>query len=374
MTYQFRFSGRSSLVWLMCAGLLGLTACVQVPETADKRDSLVYPAPPDAPRFAYERTIHGSADVIPESEDSTLRLMLTGSSGITTERLGKPYAVAVHRGRIFVSDSASRTIRVFDIPEGRYFTIGEDSPGRLAKPLGIDVDGAGNLYVADVTLKYIMVYDRDGKFIGRMGGPELFDRLSSVTVDKLGSRAYAVDIGGFGSENHHVRVFDIPTGDHLFDIGKRGDGPGELNLPRDIAIGKDNTLYIVDSGNFRIQAFDAAGKHLQTFGQVGKQLGNFARPKEVSTDTAGNLYVIDAMFGNFQIFNPEGQLLMFIGDRANKDGPGKFMLPSGIFVDEDDRIYVVDQAFRKVEVFRPYKLGTKEGYFGKRIAVGDKKK
>lgn len=347
--------------------MLAVSGCAQLPDqgAAAKKDNrvLVYPAPPDEPRFYYERSIYGSNDVVDVKQESALKQWVTGVGEVDSgEVLSKPYAVAVHRGRVFVSDTVARVVRVFDVPESRYFKIGEEDVGRLAKPIGIDLDGAGNLYVADATAKSIMVYDRDGKFLRRLGKPDMFDRLTSVTVDSKGERIYVVDIGGVRSENHRVRVLDAQSGKLLFDIGKRGSGPGEFNLPRDVAIGKDGKLYVVDGGNFRIQVFDAEGRFLNNFGKIGINIGNFARPKEAATDKDGNLYVIDAAYGNFQIFNPEGQLLLFVGDRSVQDGPGFYMLPSGVYVDEDGRVYAVDQGFRKVDVFRPAALPAGAGY------------
>lgn len=158
----------------------------------------------------------------------------------------------------------------------------------------------------------------------------------------------------------------------MFDIGKRGNGPGEFNLPRDVAIGKDGMLYVVDGANFRIQVFDAEGHYLRNFGQVGKEYGSFARPKEASTDANGNLYVIDAAFGNFQIFSPEDALLLFIGDRSAADGPAQYMLPSGIYVDEDGRVYMVDQWFRKVEIYRPVSISSSDGFLVKKAVQPEK--
>jgi len=328
-----------------------------------RREQIVYPSPPDEPRFVYERTIYGSADVLAKNLDGGLKRMLTGESE-RSEGLSKPYAIAVHRGRIFVSDSADRFVKVFDIPEGRYFKIGDDEQGPLAKPLGIDVDAAGNLYVADATHRAVMVYTRDGKYLRKIGGPKMFERLSSVTVEPNGQKVLVVDIGGVSSDMHRVRVFDGVTGTHLYDIGKRGIGAGEFNLPRDAAIGKNGQIYVVDGGNFRIQIFDRSGKYVQSFGSVGKQLGNFARPKEIASDLEGNVYVVDAAFGNFQIFNPDGDLLMYIGERSERDGAARYMLPSGIYVDEDGRVYMVDQWFKKIDVFRPYSLAADGGFLG----------
>jgi DNA-binding beta-propeller fold protein YncE len=338
-------------------------ACIQAPvaPTAGKGGELVFPPPPDEPRFVYERTIYGSADVVTEESSADLRRLVTGE-GRASEGLSKPYAVAVHRGRVFVSDSAQRYIRVFDFPAGRFYKIGEDEPGRIVKPLGIDVDGSGNLYVADASARDIKVFDAEGRYLRSIGSAKWFDRLSSVTVDPRGERLYVVDIGGVSSANHRVRVFDAKSGAHLTDIGKRGAGPGEFNLPRDVAIGKDDRLYVVDGGNFRVQIFTRDGQFLKSFGALGKQFGQFARPKEIATDSSGNVYVVDSAFGNFQIFSPEGELLLFVGERSERDGPAKYMLPSGIAVDEDGRVYMIDQWFRKVDVFRPIALPASQGF------------
>jgi hypothetical protein len=117
-----------------------------------------------------------------------------------------------------------------------------------------------------------------------------------------------------------------------------------------------------------VVVFDKDGRYLQSFGSVGKQYGQFARPKEIAADRDGNVYVVDSAFGNFQIFNPEGELLLFVGDRSERDGPAKYMLPSGIAVDEDGRVYVVDQWFRKIDVYRPAAVKPGAGFLARRAA------
>lgn len=365
-----RLAANLTATLALCATLIG--GCAQLGEEGEapvvNQGPLVYPGPPDEPRFVFERTIRSSADVVAEKEDDAFRRLVTGQAR-TGYFMTKPYAVAVHKGRIFVSDSAERVVKVFDVPNGQFFTVGEGEPGQLVKPLGLDVDRAGRLFVADATQKMILIYNRDGKFLRKIGGADLFDRISSVTVDPSGRRIYVVDIGGVRSENHRIRVFDTASGEHVMDIGTRGNGPGQFNLPRDMAIGKDGRLYVVDGGNFRVQIFNEDGSYHSSFGSVGRQLGNFARPKEIATDPEGNVYVADAAFGNFQIFSPEGDLLMYIGGRSERGGPGEYILPSGIAVDDDGRIYFIDQWFAKLDVFRPYSLPADQGFLVPRAAA-----
>ena len=321
----------------------------------------VFPAPPDEPRFYYERTVAGSVDIEFESEESTFKRWITGTRR-SGSGMAKPFGVTVHRGRVFVSDTISRRVYAFDVPEARFFEIGNDNPGQLAKPLGLDVDSQGNLYVCDATIKQVLMYDRDGKYLRRFGEPQMFDRPAGLTVDPSGERIFVVDTGGVSSNRHQVSVIDTRSGELLHTISRRGDKDGELNLPRDATIGADGNLYVVDGGNFRVQVFTQAGEFVRSFGDVGRRSGQFSRPKGIGADQDGNIYIADTAFGNFQIFDPQGRLLLAVGTRNSTAGPANFMLPAGLAVDEDGRVYMVDQYFRKVDVFRPAALTADQGW------------
>ena len=315
--------------------------------TSDKEaaelEPIHFPPPPDEARFVFERVVQSSTQIEKESSQDELRRLLTGVSGDDTKSMSKPFDVSVCRGLIFVSDTVLRTVMVFDVPGRRFFEIGKKKPGALQKPLGLANDDECNLYVADATSKSIMIYDQAGNFLKSLGGQDWFDRLTHVSVDGEGTRVYAVDTGGVGSENHHVLVFDVASGKHVRNIGKRGTGDGEFNLPRDISIDDRGWIYVVDGGNFRVQVFDNNGEFVRQVGELGRQYGQFARPKGVALDNDRNIYVSDAAHGNFQIFDAEGKLLLFIGNRSEKSERASYMLPAGIDVDEDGRVFMVDQ-------------------------------
>ena len=353
---------------LILLATLAFNGCTMAPAPRvmkqEDKDALVFPPPPDEPRFIYERTLRGSPDVVPDAEDDALRRALTGEKK-GGEGLGKPYGVAVHHGRVFVGDTGRRSVMVFDIPEQKFFVIGEEEPGQLGRPLGIDVDKDGNLFVLDGLNEMIFVYNRDGVYQRSIGAPKDFSRPAGLAVNADGSRIYAVDIGGSSSDTHKILVYDGKSGDLLSEIGTRGSKPGELNLPRDVSVAADGSLYVVDGGNFRVQKFSPDGKFISTFGSIGRRGGQFSRPKESAIDKDGNIYVADAAFGNFQIFNPDGQLLLSVGGRGESGGPAKYMLPSGIAVDSDGRVYFVDQFFQKVDVYRPYALAPDQGFTNK---------
>jgi len=347
---------------LYICGFLGLllVGCATT-EKGEPLELPVFPSPPDEPRFIYERSFFGNTNVEIESEESVFERVITGATRTGTG-MGKPFGVTVHQGRVFVSDTVKRQVFAFDVPAALFIEIGTKSPGELSKPMGLDVDLQGNLYVCDAALKQVLMYDRDGNYLRRFGEPEMFDRPAGLTVDPSGERIFVVDTGGVESRRHQVNVIDTKSGELLHTISARGSEEGKLNLPRDATIAEDGNLYVVDGGNFRIQVFSQQGEFLRTFGAIGRRSGQFSRPKGIGADKDGNIYVVDTAFGNFQIFNAQGRLLLAVGSRSATPGPATFMLPAGLAVDEDGRIYMVDQYFRKVDVFRPVSLAADQGW------------
>jgi len=335
----------ASLVSLILGG------CSSTP-VVPKIDPPVYPPPPAEPRYIYEATLRSSGNITEPSFADKLQEIATGTR-IAPTGLGKPYGVVAYKNRVYVTDTQQRAIVMFDLDKGGVKFIGNSGQGRLLKPLGIDISKDEEIFVADNTAKRIAVFDLEGKFLRAFGNKSLLTRPVGITTDPTSHKVYVVDTGGIESDNHHVLVFDGKSGKHLKTIGKRGREQDAFNLPLQASATIDGSVYIVDSGNFRIQKIDKEGKFAGTFGTIGRRSGQFSRPKGIATDKAGNIYVIDTAFGNLQIFNPDAELLLYLGERATSGGPGRFSLPAGVDVDENGKIYIVDQFFRKVDIIRP---------------------
>lgn len=342
----------SRRLWL--AGLL--PACAAPPPGPPVVQAPLWPAPPELPRYAWEATLRSAASLQAGSEAGRLQRLLTGDDGRAS--FGKPMGVAATGGRVYVTDTEGRRVFVFDLPRRRSFAFGTRLEGELKKPAGIDVDAEGRVYVVDATARRVVVYDALGLYLGQIDGSARWVRPTAVAVASDGSRVHVVDTGGVASGSHCVWVHD-GQGRHLATLGRRGDGPGEFNLPADAALGRDGTLWVLDAGNFRVQGFDRSLRPLVQFGSVGNGLGQFARPRGLAVDRDGLLHVADALLCNVQVFQPDGQLLLALGGRARVDEPGRFLLPARLACDETGRVYVVDQFLHKVEVLR--RLSEAEG-------------
>jgi DNA-binding beta-propeller fold protein YncE len=316
----------------------------------------MWPPPPEQPRYIFEATLRNAGSL---RDGESVQRLLTGDDD-TQASFSKPLGVAAGGGRVYVSDTEGRRIFVFDVPRRRTFSFGTRLEGQLKKPAGIALDAQHRVYVVDSTARKVLVYDALGLFLGGLEGSADWVRPTALAVRADGRRIYVVDTGGVESESHRICEHDA-RGQLLRTIGRRGDAPGHFNLPADAAIGPDGTLWVLDAGNFRVQAFDEQGRWLRQFGSAGNGLGQLARPRGLAVCMEGLVHVADALLCNVQVFQPDGQLLLTLGARAERerDAPGRWLLPARLACDETRRLYVVDQYLHKVDVLR--RLSDAEG-------------
>src|SRR5213592_803022 len=101
-----------------------------------------------------------------------------------------------------------------------------------------------------------------------------------------------------------------PCGTFLLKWGiKSGTGNGELRSPWGVATDGSGNVYVADSGNHRIQKFDANGTFLTAWGSPGSGDGQFRGPEGVATDASGHVYVTDYYGGRIQKFDANGTFL-----------------------------------------------------------------
>jgi len=78
-------------------------------------------------------------------------------------------------------------------------------------------------------------------------------------------------------------------------------------IPVNIVLDAAGNMYVLDSGNHRIQKFGPAGKFLATIGRQGQGPGEFYYPSWLSLDAQGFLYVSDPNNNRVQVLTPDGK-------------------------------------------------------------------
>ncbi len=144
------------------------------------------------------------------------------------------------------------------------------------------------------------------------------------------------------------------------EIGIPGMEPGQLNAPRNVAIGEDDRIYVADSGNHRIQVFDAQGNYLTGWGEFGTAPGQFNEPWGLAVD-GEFVYVADTWNHRIQKFTLNGGFVGTFGQSGSIDGGeaslGLFFGPRSVVLLADNRLLVTDTGNHRMQVL------TRDGEF-----------
>ena len=324
-------------------------------ERDEDRGELVWPQPPERARIKYLQSISSPRD-LKLKQSSFFKRIVKKIIGISDadSTMVFPYGITTDgQGHIIVIDSRSRLIHVLDEQNKKYFSIRAPKGEVFVSPIGVAVDAADNIYVSDSYTGKILVFNRSGKFVTRLGPDEgQFDRPTGIAVDKQHGRLYVVE-----TRKGEVEVLTL-NGAELFKFGKRGAGQGEFNRPTQICI-RDDRVYVTDTLNARIQIFDLEGQFVSTVGKLGDAIGDLDKPKGVAVDSEQHIYVVGGLNDIVTIFDQQGNFLLSFGGSGSRRG--EFFLPTAIHIDHNDNIYVSDPYNRRVQVFKYLRSGAVAG-------------
>ena len=154
--------------------------------------------------------------------------------------------------------------------------------------------------------------------------------------------------------NHRVQVFDL-NGTLLYTLGSEGSGEGELLSPEDVAVWRskhpinDSVVAVADTGNHRIQVFHANGTPSFSFGSRGGGDGNFSSPQGVAIDDQeGLIAVADTGNHRVQVFWPNGTFLLKFGSEGT--GNMSFSSPEDVAFNQYELV-VADTGNDRLQVY-----------------------
>ncbi len=179
-------------------------------------------------------------------------------------------------------------------------------PGQFKDPIGVAVGADGVIAVVDSGNARVQRFDRDGRFLGIWGEDEggvTFTRTANglgptgITMapdgitwvaDTWGHRVVALDANGAIVQTIGAETVD--TGDDPARVDEAG---GRFFGPRDIAV-SDDAIYVVDTGNERVQLFTRDGAFVDAWGGYGSGPDQLIEPVGIALGPDGNVYVADS--------------------------------------------------------------------------------
>ncbi len=227
-----------------------------------------------------------------------------GSQGSGNGQFHYPQCIAVDSSNdVYVTDYDNNRVEKFD-SSGNYLTqwgTNGSGNGQLGNPNGIAMDSSNNVYVAD-GYNRVQKFDSNGNYLTQWGSfgtnNGQFNDPYGIAVDS-GNNVYVAD-----NYNERIEKFDS-SGNYLAQWGSGGSGNGQFNAPLGIAVDGSNNVYVADYFNDRVEKFDRNGNYLTQWGNggSGNGKGQLIDPIGVAVDSNGNfIYVVDSGNNRIQVF------------------------------------------------------------------------
>jgi len=313
----------------------------------------------------YVYTFAGSTQGFADGTDSAAQFF--GPSGIAVDIAGN----------IYVADDDNHSIRKITTSGVVSTLAGNGTPGfadgtgtsaQFNSPLGVALDVAGNIYVADgdnnrirkITPAGVVSTFAGSGIYGFADGPGATARFSDVyglTVDADGN-VFVAD-----TFNHRIRKITASGVVTTLAGSTQGfaDGSGtvaKFNNPIGVAVDPTGTVFITDSGNSLIRKITASGVvttlagSIHGFADGPATEAQFFNPCGLYINSAGTIFVGDSRNNRIREITPDGIVSTFAGSiPGTNDGAvsmAQFYMPWGLAVDGAGTMFVTDRGNNRI--------------------------
>lgn len=252
-----------------------------------------------------------------QADQANAELPLKAPNAITLDKDGNFYVVGDNMVRKISKDGVVTALA--GAPTAGY-ADGNGAQARFNTPLGVAIDSAGNLYVADA---------------------------GNIRIRKVSPAGVVSTIAGDGSRN--------PVNGPALQTG--------FNNPFSVAVDNAGNVFVADTQNNLIRKITPDGVasiYAGNLGASGEDVDGYGQdarltlPTAIAIDNDGNLYVAESG-GKIRLITPSAWVATIAGYRPstppyeytpNIDGPAQsatFSRPHGIAVDAAGTVYVADR-------------------------------
>jgi sugar lactone lactonase YvrE len=263
--------------------------------------------------------------------------------------LWAPQGLAVGpAGDLFILCHGNSTLRWVDTSgvihplaglPGAYAFSGDGGPASAAAfdgPLGLALDNAGDLFVADV-------FNNRVREIPAVASTPL--PTATMTPTFTASPTPTASPSPSATPTPSPTPLPSPcAGQFLLQWGNTGNGDGDFHAPVGVAAAPTGNIYVVDANNLRVQEFTPGGSYVT-------QWGGFTSPNGVAVGASGDVYVVDYNSDQVLEFGPGGAPVAQWGSAGGANG--QFHGPIGLGVAPSGDVYVADTSNSRIQEFGP---------------------
>jgi hypothetical protein len=315
----------------------------------------------------------------------------TGDTGAATSAtLNNPTGLYVDSsGDVFIADTGNNVIR--EIVAGTIMRVAGNAAGTagaggnggpatsasLNDPLGVSLDSAGNIYIADHNNNEVReVVKTSGNiviFAGTGTAGILGNNVLATTAELNGPSSVFVDANNnvFIADTNNSIIREVLASNSKIQLvagnglaGFTGDGGtatfAELSFPRGVLVDTTGNIFIADTGNSFIRIVGALSGTIEAFagngtlsysgdGQIALD-ASLNTPTGVAVDGSGDIFIADSLNNVIrEVTASTGTISTIAGSgAAGSTGSGGLATnallnkPAGVFVDGFGDVFIAD--------------------------------
>ncbi len=229
-----------------------------------------------------------------------------GEEGEAHGQFKRPWNIYFHNDELYVAAYENDRIDVLS-PDGTFKrSFGEygTGDGQMEGPTALTIDGKGNIVIADFYNHRVVRHAADGTFLSALGvaddvgaADDRFNYPLDIITGRDGRFVYVLDSGNerikiYDSDGNYVFKWGGPFGKNIFiTFFEWFPFEGWFSDPKSLAIDGEGRIYVGDASNKRVQIFNESGTFITSFGDTGENEFGTIGGIDIADD--GSIFVVN---------------------------------------------------------------------------------